>query len=401
MPDLIVSSMAGARAMLGDRRYEDAVRAALKYCGADDYGCIWWDGWSYDDHPISARLIQRWIDGDRWHSPALDDMRRNVELGAHPLDALKYSLMNFAEDDIIGSAWWGEVVDYEFSYLADKVEDEITQALAELAGTSEVESDLEVSDILDTCMAEFDLSMIPNVGLFIGEEVCCNIYLATPAEREADCSHLGSIARALANHEDIHPNWTDNALCWLAEQRGAPRLQAIVAEKGDACEDLAEEVRNASWGMGCLTVLVRCSLMDYLGMLAAANTRQGCIELPDGACGLIHDRWYGADSAVMGINVPEGLKIPSEMIFDVALDVGPWSQYGSRGDKAMLVSRLSGWPLRESGVDLDEAWPRVPIVAHVNAEEPSADDKGLEQELVDALAMAGDREAEERERDQR
>lgn len=150
---------------------------------------------------------------------------------------------------------------------------------------------------------------------FAGQEVCVNLVIAMPYERD-----MG-----------IEGYYTDaiSALFWIAEQYGKEgdlisALDCYYLEfKDPFIESVITELKNynnyITYGMGVFTVLLKMPYSDFIRLVEMKKAKNGSVTIkPNVTCGIFNP-WMGVGSC-MEVELTRPVKIPADLIWDAWID---------------------------------------------------------------------------------
>ncbi len=329
-----LETIADLKRVVGDKVVDDAIEDCLKNrCFANDDHSIGYNYWECGDEVISPNMLQGWLDSKPWR-----DIEENVKLGLTLEQAASASLDHYCFDEIISIWWWHDCETWEWDSVLDNVDAALSKLELPKAYGDGYKWLPDRGELMEELNTDYEVSVYPDLDGELARDVHADLYIATPAEVNADLSTLANLADAM--HEeprdrDIAPQELDNGLGWLCEQRGLPKTCMVCADSPDnPGHDIWRELKAFDYGpMGALCIPVSCSIREWATLAAVAHIEGTSFELNTrDAYATIHDRYQGAGSYELEAIVPEKLVVPHEVLFDAAVQ-GPHGR-GHITDKA-------------------------------------------------------------------
>ena len=386
----VIEGVEGLEAVIGRDAVEAIAESTIDsswHVGADRVVAYdGWDLWRESESPVSPADIDDWLrENVSWEGrfPGIDGWRQP---GATTAAALESMLTFWATERVWSQGWF---IDY-----VCRVEDELCRDFAARvedalpSGYAFAPDPIELAEWLVT---ENEVGFDPNGGQWLDLEVCVDLFLGGEEEAAGEFSNirwLGELTHdpgALAEGA-VEEMLAANAVSWLAERRGLDRDAPIAAaDPEDPGHDMYAELSENGCGYSQLTILTRCTIREWLGLVAA--TLDGTDLVVEGATAGLYDRGNGGGACLFGIEVPDGLVIPREMIHDVAIDPGDAyvapRRRGLVASHAALVSLLpSGYggdyTLHETCGCTDGLWPRGSVRPSISLCQAREEGMGLE-----------------------
>ena len=176
---------------------------------------------------------------------------------------------------------------------------------------------------------------------FLDQRIKVNVMLATKQEENNDFVAYNCMNYYGSCSYDLTGRVKDSALLWIADQFG--KRQDLLSALCDVCDadekeedrpvfqdsfinSCIQELDNFSDVMGGFTLLLDMSVLDFVKLREMQNDKEGyLIVKKETMCG-IFDPWHGSGS-VLEIELPDELKIPTDLLWSVWIDGTKTHQY--------------------------------------------------------------------------
>ena len=310
--------------------------------------------YSYDDESAAApALLSQWIADTEAHDP-------DVAIGGE--DAWVESLCDAMRESVANEYWFAEV---EWQLERD-LATSCVAGLAETAAHARPGCEVEWSDgVLDDLQqafrdGAFDVWVDPDVERWLDDEVCVDILLATPEERDADLSRIGYA---------WHSGWEVGDMAHATELAEESMLRPLAEAYGCGLREMLEgdvegpagtvSAELADWpGTTCeLCVCARMTLRDWARLRGEVHRGNSLtIETSEHTSVGFFDRMYGGGTMFESLRLPRPFEVPARFVDDLAID-------HARDD--CLVAGVWGYTVHSIYGATEEMWdPTCKVSAH-------------------------------------
>lgn len=335
-----------------------------------------WDFWRESESPMSPADIAEWLgENVSWTAmfPNLESWRRP---GGSTAEALEAMLVNWVWERVTSEGWF---IGFESEVMAELCREFLRRV--DLALPDGISFEPDSYELEEWLIAGHDVCFDPNVEGWLDTEVCVDVFLSEGDEWNTEFSNIRWLGEAIWREDSFTESTlehllSNNGLCWLAEMRGLPRDAPIMAANpSDPGHDLYDELSNNGIGYSQLTLLARCTLREWLELVAARLDGRDLVVT--GAVAGLYDRQSGGGATGFEVDVPRGLRVPQEVIHDIAIDPGlhstaPRRRWPYLNHDALVTLLPNGYgqdyTIHDTCGCTDSLWPRCGIEPAIGVE---------------------------------